>query len=56
VVVLIVLALSIRAVSQYEKRALLRLGRVIAVREPGPRSSSRSTPRLNGLGYTPSGR
>ncbi|MFI7003412.1 slipin family protein [Nocardia sp. NPDC050175] len=35
VVALIVLALSIRVVTQYEKGVLFRLGRVIAVREPG---------------------
>ncbi|MFI6172480.1 slipin family protein [Nocardia sp. NPDC051052] len=35
VVALIVLALSIRVVTQYERGVLFRLGRVIAVREPG---------------------
>ncbi|WP_405166690.1 SPFH domain-containing protein [Nocardia sp. NBC_01499] len=35
VVALIALALSIRVVTQYEKGVLFRLGRVIAVREPG---------------------
>ncbi|GAB2544840.1 slipin family protein [Nocardia heshunensis] len=35
VVVLLGLALSIRVVTQYEKGVLFRLGRVIAVREPG---------------------
>ncbi|MBJ8341248.1 slipin family protein [Antrihabitans sp. YC3-6] len=36
-VVMIGLALSIRVVTQYEKGVLFRLGRVIAVREPGLR-------------------
>ncbi|WP_067683399.1 slipin family protein [Nocardia miyunensis] len=35
VVLLIVAALSIRVVTQYEKGVLFRLGRVVAVREPG---------------------
>ncbi|MEV0463743.1 SPFH domain-containing protein [Nocardia tengchongensis] len=35
VVVLIVAALSIRIVTQYERGVLFRLGRVVAVREPG---------------------
>ncbi|MFJ4650054.1 SPFH domain-containing protein [Nocardia sp. NPDC088792] len=35
VVLLIVLALSIRVVTQYEKGVLFRLGRVMAIREPG---------------------
>ena len=37
VVALMVLAVSIRVVTQYEKGVLFRLGRVIAVREPGLR-------------------
>lgn len=37
VVVLIILWLSVRVVTQYEKGVLFRLGRVIAVREPGLR-------------------
>jgi regulator of protease activity HflC (stomatin/prohibitin superfamily) len=37
VLVMIGLALSIRVVTQYEKGVLFRLGRVIAVREPGLR-------------------
>jgi len=37
IVALIVVALSIRVVTQYEKGVLFRLGRVIAVREPGLR-------------------
>jgi regulator of protease activity HflC (stomatin/prohibitin superfamily) len=36
-VVLVALALSIRVVTQYEKGVLFRLGRVIAVRDPGLR-------------------
>jgi regulator of protease activity HflC (stomatin/prohibitin superfamily) len=35
VVLLIVVALSIRVVTQYEKGVLFRLGRVVAVRDPG---------------------
>jgi regulator of protease activity HflC (stomatin/prohibitin superfamily) len=37
IVALIVVALSIRVVTQYEKGVLFRLGRVIGVREPGLR-------------------
>ena len=37
VVALMVLAVSIRVVTQYEKGVMFRLGRVIAVREPGLR-------------------
>ena len=43
VVALILAALSIRVVTQYEKVVLSRLGRVKDVREPGLSSSSRSS-------------
>jgi hypothetical protein len=39
----VLLAMTMHVVDQYEKGVLFRLGRVIAVREPGLTSSSRSS-------------